>query len=137
LEARGVSLRFGARALTEVSFRVNDGELFLIIGPIGAGPPAQARPVELTPQFRDRQLDMGRSGFAAGKIRGGSRRIHLQRQARQALPVCPVASQIRTLSEARSWQRFKRGQNRHQDLDIAIDEEAPPVRAHNLDPPAI
>src|ERR1700722_18890976 len=38
LEVRGVSLRFGGvRALTEVSFGVNDGELFSIIGPNGAG----------------------------------------------------------------------------------------------------
>ncbi|MDO9564151.1 MAG: hypothetical protein Q7J60_21240, partial [Bradyrhizobium sp.] len=37
LEVRGVSLRFGGvRALTEVSFGVNDGELFSIIGPNGA-----------------------------------------------------------------------------------------------------
>src|SRR5260370_2293302 len=38
LEVRGVSLRFGGvRALTDVSFGVNDGELFSIIGPNGAG----------------------------------------------------------------------------------------------------
>ena len=38
LEVRGVSLRFGGvRALTEVSFGVNVGELFSIIGPNGAG----------------------------------------------------------------------------------------------------
>src|SRR5438874_12152879 len=38
LEVRGVSLRFGGiRALTDVSFTVNDGELFTIIGPNGAG----------------------------------------------------------------------------------------------------
>jgi branched-chain amino acid transport system ATP-binding protein len=38
LEVRGVSLRFGGvRALTEVSFGVNNGELFSIIGPNGAG----------------------------------------------------------------------------------------------------
>jgi len=38
LEVREVSLRFGGvRALTEVSFGVNDGELFSIIGPNGAG----------------------------------------------------------------------------------------------------
>jgi len=38
LEVRGVSLRFGGvRALAEVSFGVNDGELFSIIGPNGAG----------------------------------------------------------------------------------------------------
>src|ERR1700748_1758405 len=38
LEVRGVSLRFGGvRALTEVSFAVDDGELFSIIGPNGAG----------------------------------------------------------------------------------------------------
>ena len=38
LEVRGVSLRFGGvRALTEVNFDVNDGELFSIIGPNGAG----------------------------------------------------------------------------------------------------
>jgi branched-chain amino acid transport system ATP-binding protein len=38
LEVRGVSLRFGGvRALTEVSFGVNEGELFSIIGPNGAG----------------------------------------------------------------------------------------------------
>ena len=38
LEVREVSLRFGGvRALTEVSFAVNDGELFSIIGPNGAG----------------------------------------------------------------------------------------------------
>ncbi len=38
LEVRGVSLRFGGvRALTDVSFAVNDGELFSIIGPNGAG----------------------------------------------------------------------------------------------------
>jgi len=38
LEVRGVSLRFGGvRALTEVSFGVNDGDLFSIIGPNGAG----------------------------------------------------------------------------------------------------
>src|SRR5207302_755207 len=37
LEVRGVSLRFGGvRALTDVSFGVNDGELFSIIGPTGA-----------------------------------------------------------------------------------------------------
>src|SRR6201988_1024684 len=38
LEVRGVSLRFGGvRALTDVGFGVNDGELFSIIGPNGAG----------------------------------------------------------------------------------------------------
>ena len=38
LDVRGVSLRFGGvRALTDVSFGVNDGELFSIIGPNGAG----------------------------------------------------------------------------------------------------
>jgi branched-chain amino acid transport system ATP-binding protein len=38
LEVRAVSLRFGGvRALTDVSFAVNDGELFSIIGPNGAG----------------------------------------------------------------------------------------------------
>src|SRR6266568_9367956 len=38
LEVRAVSLRFGGiRALTDVSFTVNDGELFSIIGPNGAG----------------------------------------------------------------------------------------------------
>ena len=38
LEVRGVSLRFGGvRALTDVSFAVNKGELFSIIGPNGAG----------------------------------------------------------------------------------------------------
>ncbi|RJF70803.1 ABC transporter ATP-binding protein [Rhodopseudomonas palustris] len=38
LEVRNVSLRFGGvRALSEVSFAVNDGELFSIIGPNGAG----------------------------------------------------------------------------------------------------
>jgi len=38
LELRAVSLRFdGIRALTDVSFTVNDGELFSIIGPNGAG----------------------------------------------------------------------------------------------------
>jgi branched-chain amino acid transport system ATP-binding protein len=38
LEVRGVSPRFGGvRALTDVSFGVNDGELFSIIGPNGAG----------------------------------------------------------------------------------------------------
>src|SRR6202022_4322567 len=37
LEMRGVSLRFGGvRALTDVSFGVNDGELFSILGPNGA-----------------------------------------------------------------------------------------------------
>ena len=42
LEVRAVSLRFGGvRALTEVSFGVNDGELFSIIGPNGAGQPVQ------------------------------------------------------------------------------------------------
>src|SRR2546430_6502173 len=38
LEVRGVSLRFGGvRALTDVSFGVNNGELLSIIGPNGAG----------------------------------------------------------------------------------------------------
>src|SRR3954463_7108540 len=38
LEGRGVSLRVGGvRALTDVSFAINDGELFSIIGPNGAG----------------------------------------------------------------------------------------------------
>ena len=38
LEVQGVSLRFGGvRALTDVSFAVNEGELFSIIGPNGAG----------------------------------------------------------------------------------------------------
>src|SRR5204862_4166719 len=38
LEVRAVSLRFGGvRALTEVSFAVDAGELFSIIGPNGAG----------------------------------------------------------------------------------------------------
>lgn len=38
LEVRSVSLRFGGvRALTDVGFTVNEGELFSIIGPNGAG----------------------------------------------------------------------------------------------------
>src|SRR5207244_9254795 len=38
LEVRAVSLRFGGvKALTDVSFAVNEGELFSIIGPNGAG----------------------------------------------------------------------------------------------------
>lgn len=38
LEAHGVSLHFGGvRALSEVSFAVNEGEVFSIIGPNGAG----------------------------------------------------------------------------------------------------
>ena len=38
LEVRGVALRFGGvRALTDVSFGVEPGELFSIIGPNGAG----------------------------------------------------------------------------------------------------
>src|SRR6195256_4346929 len=38
LEVRAISLRFGGvRALTEVSFSLNNGELFSIIGPNGAG----------------------------------------------------------------------------------------------------
>jgi len=38
LEVQGVSLRFGGvRALSDVSFAVNEGELFSIIGPNGAG----------------------------------------------------------------------------------------------------
>ena len=38
LEAKDVSLRFGGiRALSEVSFSVDRGELFSIIGPNGAG----------------------------------------------------------------------------------------------------
>ena len=38
LEVRNISLRFGGvRALTDVSFAVNEGELFSIIGPNGAG----------------------------------------------------------------------------------------------------
>jgi branched-chain amino acid transport system ATP-binding protein len=38
LAAEGVSLRFGGvRALTDVSFQVNAGEIFSIIGPNGAG----------------------------------------------------------------------------------------------------
>jgi len=38
LEVDDISLRFGGvRALTDVSFNVNKGELFSIIGPNGAG----------------------------------------------------------------------------------------------------
>ena len=38
LAAERISLRFGGvRALTDVSFSVNPGELFSIIGPNGAG----------------------------------------------------------------------------------------------------
>ena len=61
--------------------------------------PLRARPVELTPQFLDRQLEMGDQGFAAGQIRlrigrfglgdrgigRGSCSIGLSREARMAL----------------------------------------------------
>jgi hypothetical protein len=52
----------------------------------------RTRPVELTPQFFDRQLEMGDQGFAAGKIRLrigrfglGNRGIGLGREACVAL----------------------------------------------------
>ena len=54
--------------------------------------PLRTRPVELTPQFLDRQLEMGDQGLAAGKIRLrigrfglGDRSIGLSREARMAL----------------------------------------------------
>jgi branched-chain amino acid transport system ATP-binding protein len=64
LEARNVSLRFGGvRALTDVSFRVNPGELFSIIGPNGAGKTSMVncisgryRPTEGKLSFGDRDI---------------------------------------------------------------------------------
>jgi branched-chain amino acid transport system ATP-binding protein len=64
LEARDVSLRFGGvRALTDVSFGVNDGELFSIIGPNGAGKTSMVncisgryRPTEGSLHYRGRDI---------------------------------------------------------------------------------
>ncbi len=64
LEVRGVSLRFGGvRALTEVCFGVNDGELFSIIGPNGAGKTSivncisgRYRPTEGQLIYRDKDI---------------------------------------------------------------------------------
>src|SRR5258705_6996212 len=64
LEAREVSLRFGGvRALTDVSFGVNEGELFSIIGPNGAGKTSMVncisgryRPSEGVLRYRGRDI---------------------------------------------------------------------------------
>ena len=64
LEARDVSLRFGGiRALSEVSFSVDQGELFSIIGPNGAGKTSMLncisgryKPSDGAIQFEDRPI---------------------------------------------------------------------------------
>ena len=64
LEVRNVSLRFGGvRALSDVSFAVNEGELFSIIGPNGAGKTSMVncisgryRPTEGSLHYRGRDI---------------------------------------------------------------------------------
>ena len=64
LEVRNISLRFGGvRALTDVSFAVNEGELFSIIGPNGAGKTSMVncvsgryRPTEGSLHYRGRDI---------------------------------------------------------------------------------
>jgi hypothetical protein len=75
----------------------------------------RARPVELTPQFLDRQLEMGDQGFAAGKIRLrigrfglgdrgmglGNRGVGLSREACVAL-----REDHRMRADEIGWERF-------------------------------
>jgi hypothetical protein len=66
------------------------------------------RPIELTPQFLDRQLEMGDQGFAAGKIRLrtsrfglGDRGIGLSRETRLAF-----REDHRMRGSEIGWKRF-------------------------------
>src|SRR5260370_38306705 len=57
LEVRGVSLRFGGgRGRTDVSFGMNDGELFSMIGPNGAGTTSIANRISGTYRPTEGQL---------------------------------------------------------------------------------
>jgi hypothetical protein len=75
--------------LSRCRLQIFELKLHLILQPRRA---FRARPVELTPQFLDRKLEMGARGFAAGKIRLrigrfglGDRGIGLNRKTRLAL----------------------------------------------------
>ena len=85
-EARHVSLRFGGvRALTDVSFAVQRGELFSIIGPNGAGKTSMVNCVS------------GRYRPTEGRIRFDGRDI-------TRLPTQQARAQSASAAPSRTWR---------------------------------
>jgi hypothetical protein len=88
-------------------------------------------------------------GEQVTELRGGDRHRAVGcARPQEAAPLQPLGKQTRTLavmpdhlqeiaSEVGSWQRFKSEQDPQQGFhfNVAIDQDAPAVCAHNLDPP--